>query len=606
MRQRGRGKLTGEEHDVLKAIYERRSHGRLDRFEQRKRSRGRFIFLFLSAFVGVAALLAVAGFVFFSQSEPFDSANVRLTLTGAETAASGDVFVLTARIENSGSVGLREANLTVRYPDTLTYASSSPKAADDFGNRFVLGDIGPNATVEVKIRGTIVGDIGSALTFSGDVRYEPQNFSSEFSATDSFATTIRNSPLIITIEGPTAAADGQDVTIAVSVKNAQDETLKRVRVEMQAPKEFQEVSFDPKPESGSWDFPELKPDAKQTITVRAKLSGAAGALTELKVRAGILGEEAAFVVQREASALLLILSPTLNVALSVDGADAGRAIEASEILKATLTVRNDSETVFKDIEARLQAVVVDSSGKTHDPLDVASVTTDPDATWDGRTITWQSKDVAAFQRMIPDVGATFTAELPLIGGLQSLGTGMNFSFILSATITGTVEETGTAYEKKTETISFPITTELRVSASGEFSEGENPPQVGQRSAYQLKFQLTNTFNGITDALLRARLPEGIEYVSGSATAGNTVTFESASREILWRLPTIEAQTGGAQPTVTATVTVAFIPTDAQVDTEPTLVEPAVVSGTDAYTKAKLSAEGQAVVAPTVIAVSPPS
>ncbi|TAN58186.1 hypothetical protein EPN15_01835, partial [Patescibacteria group bacterium] len=137
----------------------------------------------LIGFFAVLLILAgssVAGFFAFSSKKKFSGQNIKLEFQGPQTVSSGDSFSFTVLYENNETLTLKNAELTLNFPESFSFEESSPIPDNEFKNSWDLKNIPAGSKGKIIIKGCIVGENNSSKTISARLNFEPENFSSPF------------------------------------------------------------------------------------------------------------------------------------------------------------------------------------------------------------------------------------------------------------------------------------------------------------------------------------------------------------------------------------------------------------------------------------------
>lgn len=602
--KRNRRPLPDDEQsrEVLRAIY--RPGGvatDLRRLERRPdRSRRRRLF-FLLGFLLVAGATALVGMsVFSSQKGKFSTDQVDVTFDGPSQTVTGDDYIFTVSVQNNGAVRLEKTELTVRYPDGFQFVSATPQASNEFSNAWTLGSFRAGETKRVRIVGRLLGELGSAKAFLATASYEPANFASQFNTEASFSTSITTASLQLAVKAPHAITSGQDVTYELTVSNTSDNSINRIRLEATFPEGLAGVTAKPAASENEnlWDFPELKKGEAITIKIAGKLSGTPGSVSEMKMKVGVL-DNASFVVQRETSALVLILKPTLNLSVTSGDAAGGHAVNPRDTVNIQIRYSNDSDSDFSGATLLLTFDGKDSDGVSVGVVDLDKVSSGTAfvKSQNEAKISWTKDEVKAFDHLIPGTQGSIDVKLPVKSNVRSLGSGMNLAFAVQATISvAKVGNDGGPFSAASETLTFPVTTEIRLAADGRYYSDEGapvgsgplPPQAGLTTTYAVSWFVTNTLNGANGVLLKTKLPDAVSFVDAESTGGNTITFDETLHEVRWRIAKVDARVGQTLPTLVGTFRVSIAPTDADVGKVLDLVGASTLTGTDAFSGAALS------------------
>lgn len=595
--------LSGKQNDALSAIF-RRDGSTLDRIDRKPSERKKRILILSFLFVGIAAALAVTGFFVFNTTKQFSSDDIRVAFEGPEDVASGDDQTFTVTITNGSPVDIVKTDVTVRYPTGYTPVSSAPSATNEFLNLWTIGTVKSGESASVRITGRLTGEIGDTKPFTATANFEPANFSSKFTNEATYTMTITDSSLSVAIDAPRAAASGQKVKLAVTVKNDGKERMERVRIDIEPPKGFAEQVNDPEPNdrTGQWDVAALDPGETTTVTIEGVVSGASGSTLECKVRVGLVDAGGNFLVQRERSALILLIEPALTVSLTAAPKNGTAAAHERESVSVELAYENASVSAVTDARLVLTYGGVDGAKSDVRLVDTATADTAGVADPEDDTMVWTKNELPALARLVPGAKGKVAVTLTLKSSLRSVGNGTNLALKVAGTLSGTTEESGSRAEGKSETVSVPVATDLRLSVEGRYfteqgeivGAGPLPPTPGLETRYRIFLYITNTLNGVNDAVVTLVLPATVQFLDGTSTSGNAVTFDEGTREVRWRLSSIEPKTGVTLATLTADFGVAVIPTEGDVGSVLALAGAASLSGSDAFAGVQVSATADSV------------
>lgn len=594
-------------HEALKEIY-RDGGGRenLSSFSRRPRRRGRLALVIGIVVLAIAAAAAIAGLYVFSPHTKFSGSAVTVAITGSASVVSGDNTTWTLAVRNDGAVALKNAAVSVQYPEGFQFVSAQPAAANQFGNSWTLGDVKANGSQEIKLTGRLIGDVGSKANISATLTYTPANFSSEFQATGSLDVTIMSSTLGIDVKAPTTIASGQAVEYAITISNTSSTKLTNIRVTVDYPSALTDVTTKPAPSSATtWDIPSLDPEKTSSISVKGTLTGSPNSVAELGVHAGVVNAGGSFIVQRETTALVLFLEPTLNVTMTVGGKSTIKPANPGDSLKVVLAYENASDAVFTNASVSLQYACKDSDGASVDCLASESIKSGTAFTRDAKDQTilrWTKDAIPDLARLVPSAKGTIDLTVPIKKSLRSVGSGKNFTVTLTPIVRADDSGSGTPFDKMLDAVSIKVNTELRLAVEGRYyseeggavGSGPLPPQAGATTQYQIAWFVTNTMNSVQNVLLKAILPEGVAFVSASETSGNSITYDSTTREVRWRIDKIDAGVGQSLPTLVGTFTISITPTAADVGNVLPLLGATSGTAADAFTGASLKVTGDAV------------
>lgn len=591
--------------EALKEIFDQPVEDRSsfdDSFKPKKR--GHWMLWLLLLFIILAAGTALVGFFAFTPKKQFTDKSIVLAVNGPKEASSGDTQTWEIRVSNRGSVDVQQADLNLQYPAGFSFVSAKPQPSNEFNNAWSFTAIKAGSEKTVTLKGRVLGDVGSELTLHANVSYQPVNFSSNFSAEADATVKLTTSTLDVTIKAPTAATSGQSVQYVLAVKNTSAAKLENVRLEVDIPSGLSDVKKEPAPSdsAGNWNQSALDTGKELSVTISGKLTGDPESQSELKARVGIVDTDGTFRIQKEQTALILFLQPTLNLTLSVEQSGKSQAVNAGDKIQATLTYSNDSDNVVSNGTLTLSYAGQDSSGAALDVVDRSAMTASkpfkPKGT--GSLIQWTKAQIKDLERLTPGARGSVDVMLALPKNVRSFGTGKNLSLNVVGRIQAEdVGGTGTPLDQSTDTVALKINTELRLAAEGRYDSDEGapvgtgplPPEVGSSTTYQINWFVTNTLNDVNNASLKATLPDDVTFVSAS---GSGMTYDPVSREVRWSVAKIDAGTGQTLPTLTGTFFVSITPTVGEVGQTKPLVGKTTFVGTDAFSQTTFTLFGSSV------------
>src|SRR3989344_8735556 len=77
------------------------------------------------------------------------------------------------------------------------------------------------------------------------------------------------------------------------------------------------------------------------------------------------------------------------------------------------------------------------------------------------------------------------------------------------------------------------------------NSGPLPPRVGEDSTFTVHWELRSLATPFRDVTIAARLPSGVEWTDKTYLNGpyGAISYTAATREVLWRIPRLEANQG---------------------------------------------------------------
>ncbi|MFH1367343.1 MAG: hypothetical protein ABIH38_05205 [Patescibacteria group bacterium] len=566
----------------------------LTKLDKRKK-RKKITYLKIIAVLLLLLAVTLAGFFVFFRDKKFKEGDVILTISGAESIASGEEATITVKYQNQGQAFLGNLELSLTYPDGFTYKNSEPEADNTYNQYWKLGNLGVGKAGEVKITGQITGEVGAAKSFTAKLSYKPSNFNATFTTEASFSGTITSSIISLDIEGAKNVIPDKEVSYKIKYKNEATEALEKIRIIAVYPEGFTPGSASPDFSEGknTWQIDRLEAGNTGEIEIKGEFSGEAGDLKELKIRVGLLDLDGDFSPQVEKSLLVLLISPELNLTEKINDSDQNQAVNLGDTLTYYLLYKNNSDLEITDLSVSTE---LDS-----ELLDLESLSDEFNGKIKEDTITWTKEQISGLASLKPGDEGEISFKINLKDKLALSGSeDKNFQVESKFKAKSVSLESlgGGSLEVESNTIMLKINSQVSLEGEARYYSEENealgsgplPPQAGKTTAYRIFWYLTNTSNELDTVTVVATLPEDIYWTgqNKSVSAGN-LTFNAATRQVTWSVNKVPVGSGQILPQLFASFEVSLTPKTADVGYIKILIDKTSLTATDSFTQASLSA-----------------
>ncbi len=145
-----------------------------------------------------------------------------------------------------------------------------------------------------------------------------------------------------------------------------------------------------------------------------------------------------------------------------------------------------------------------------------------------------------------------------------------------------------------------IKAKLSVGQAGYFedeifgNEGPIPPEVGKSTTYTIIWKVSNSYNDVRNAKVKATLPSEVEMTGKIFPEGGSLTFDSASREVVWAIGDMAAGQGIFNEMSSVAFQIKFTPSDSQRNQTPVLIQEAQIVGDDTFTGQTVQAKDDSI------------
>jgi hypothetical protein len=134
-------------------------------------------------------------------------------------------------------------------------------------------------------------------------------------------------------------------------------------------------------------------------------------------------------------------------------------------------------------------------------------------------------------------------------------------------------------------LALKVSSPATLSGSVKYVSGQLPLKVGQSTTMAVTMSLTNSTNDFNNAILTGFIPSGAVYDAASVTAkeAGSVSYDSATGKITWKLGVLPAHTGDFNPARSLSFNVRVTPGANQAGQELTLFRNITFVGKDIFT-----------------------
>jgi hypothetical protein len=164
---------------------------------------------------------------------------------------------------------------------------------------------------------------------------------------------------------------------------------------------------------------------------------------------------------------------------------------------------------------------------------------------------------------------------------------------MDITVTGTRAVNGTPEILYTDSKLLKISSFLKLLSRGFRSIGpfENsgpfPPKVDNETTYTITWTATDSWNDVKGAKVVAILPPNVKWTGYTSPDSENITYDNTSGQVVWNVGDMKANTGSTYPTREVSFQVSITPSVSQLGQDVPLLNEAVISGTDAFSGARV-------------------
>ena len=545
---------------------------------------------FIFSIVFFVLALIFAGYNFFMGGNSVSNDNIGISVLGNAFAAGGEELPLQIEVVNKNNSALELADLVVEYPK-----SSSNNPADSSQStdhlRTSIGTIPAGGTQDENVKIILFGEQGSIQPLKISLEYRVEGSNAIFVKETPYQVTISSAPINLSIDAPDTASPNQEITLNLKAILNATKPVTGMLLRADYPVGFEFESAKPAPSFGNniWSLGDLAPGAERDISVVGKMIDVSdGEEKNFHVFSGSQSDSdksTIGIIFNSLGHLVTIKKPFIEANLYING------VYQTEYATNSKTTVNGEIRWVNNLDTKINNLVISAkiSGNAMDTKTIKSNNGFYDSS--KNTIIWDKNTQSNFAEVNPgDSGSVAFTLSPL--SLFSASGGMLSEPLINidVSIKGNQAMEGNALQEldNSESKVIKIISDAGIAAkalyySGPFpNSGAIPPKVNQPTTYTIVWTLSNTSNNISKAQVRATLPAWINFVGPISPPAENLTYDPATKEIVWNVGGIPKGTGITATDREVAFQVTFTPSESQVGTAPVLINDTVLTGHDDF------------------------
>lgn len=598
-------------HQVLDDLYHGHVHGsqtQVDEFaassavitKNERSITSRIIRLvFVVSFIFFIFAAGFAGYFLIVGKNSVSCDNVAIGISGPLSVASGKKLALDIRVSNNNPVPMRNATLEVVFPEGSRDADNS--SANLTSTKEQIGTVEVGESVRTTARAVLFGQEQTMHEIEVVATFGIDDSSATFTCKKPYSVNIATSPVSMTVDGLEEISSGQEVELTVHVTSNSEEVVPNQRLVVEYPFGFKFVSSQPVPttDDNVWDFGDITPGVEKTLTIKGTVQGQGIESRTIRFSFGggddVDARSLATVLQKIEHPLF-VTRPFLSLDLELDGNSKPEITsQLGKKIKGTLKWENTLPSVLHDVEIDLvfKGDMLNKSSISGQSFFFRSV---------DNTLTWTPQTTGEEFRVI-DAGEK--GELVFFFDTKKYQEGasienpfMNIECEVRARRVSDnipVPQSLTGQVKRTIRFDSDLLLDTYgLYGVGPFTNtGPFPPRVDQQTTYTIVWEVTNTTNNVSSAIVKGTLPVNVNWLNAVSPQGESVVFNPVTREVIWSLGNVQRGTGGGENEPRKIYfQVAATPSITHLGKYVTIIEKMEVQGVDGFTSNMLQGEAR--------------
>ncbi|MDO8577408.1 MAG: hypothetical protein Q7R55_00885 [Candidatus Wildermuthbacteria bacterium] len=519
-----------------------------------------FLFLIFTTLV-----ISVLGFWYW-QRNSYSKEILRLEIIAPAQATMGEEITYTVRWKNNGNASLEKAALVFEYPQgSLSSQGESLRVNQS------LAEIYPGQEETLQFKARLFGKEGDIKEAKAFLSYTPKNLTAKYESETKGTTVISFVPLNFELDLPSRTESDQQFSFALNYFSNSEFPLSNLRIKIEYPEGF--VFKDASPKAlgeNEWKVGLLNKADGGRISIRGSLQGK---LEELKVFKATLGswKEGEFTLLKEVTKGVSIAEPQLHITQLING-NTPSAVSPGDLLHYEVSFKNVSS---RDLENLF--LIMSLEGKA---FDYGSLRSPVGSFQPGdNSIVWEARDVPKLRFLGRGDSGKVEFWIQTRKTLESFTAEDKDLLLKSKVVLSDLQEE----------LEIKVNSKLAINQKAYYqdevfgNQGPLPPRAGEKTTYTIIWEAQNLFNDVKNAKVKAVLPQNVELTGKVFPDNSALTFDSASREVVWLPGDLLAGTGTIFPSSSVAFQVALTPMQGQRGSFAQLIGGAEITGDDTWT-----------------------
>jgi len=556
---------------------------------QKHKLAARFIkTLFVASALFFLFAAGYAAYIFSVGPTQVGCSKVRIQHTGPLTIASGKELVLNISVTNENPVTIHNTELLVDFPEGARSPDNPTHMLPPM--RQTVGSLDPGESVNTAARAALYGREQEELEMVTTVQYSIEDSNAEFICEQPYRIIIATAPVNVEVDGLEEISSNQELELTITVSSNSEKTVPNVRLVADYPFGYEHMDALPKPTTGEsvWDFGNLGPGDKRTITTRGIVTGVGTEARSVRFSIGeadTSNDEELETILQTLEHPLLVTRPFLDLDLWLNDSN-------EPVINTKFGQRIDGELRFTnnldyplhdiEIESKLPGVIVNPG--TVRVIDGFYRSVDNTMLWTPAT-----KGGLALLRPGESGSVSFSfSTFPLVetSGTEEPSISLTFD-ILARRISDNIPVPQRLTNQAQHTVRFTSDVDFKAYATfavGPFSNaGPHPPIANNETTYTINLEVANSFNDIEDAVVEGTLPVYVSWQDIFDPSSESLSYNPVTRAFMWKIGDIKAKTGNVTEPRKVSFQVSIIPSITQIGGAPALVHGISFRGVDHFT-----------------------
>ncbi len=525
-----------------------------------KKKRG-FLFKFFSFFVVLFFVAVISYSIYYYFTNNPGSSSVEFSIEGEEKIVAGEEFFYKINYRNPSNVNVKNVRIDVNFPDSFVFLDSLPAMSKEDGVWYI-DSIVAKTNSSIKIKGKIIAKEDSSAIILAEIRYTPDNFSSEFKEETSFASFVNSIGMDVDFSYPSTALVGEENEIEIEIQGLENNYLKDFIIEAEEAENIEYITYEKndskknEEKESNTKIVQIKPNVWKVIDLDDNIETV---IAKYKIKEKVSDEqEIKFVFKQniketseatssdkvlkakdyiflEKNIVVDVMKSDLNLSLEINGSKADQGVNFEDQLNYKISYINKGDETMKDI---VIMAVLDS-----DFLDWTTLKDENKGREKGNTIFWTKTEIPELEEVEKNQSGEINFSINVLP-FREMDLGENFEIKSYAQYSiGDKDEVKENNDNRSNEIVNKINSDLNLAESVRYFNDDNipvgtgplPPKVGETTSFKVYWTVTNNIHELNNAQVEVVLPEYVTWNEKSRNSVGSIFYDSDTRIITWQI-----------------------------------------------------------------------
>jgi len=508
-------------------------------------------------------LFAVLFFFLWFSWDSFKQTNIDFAIIGPKNTSTAQESTFIIYIKNKNRRTLENGELIFQYPNGFVITNTDYKYSQfgDSAIKFQLNPLKHNQENKINIKAIVGGEKEENKNLIAKFSYNPKNLNARFENTTAFSFYIKFIPITLTINTAEKVFNNSEVSYLLNYVNTSDQLFKNLIIEAIFPDGFIFKSSDPpiNYDNKTWIINELKPGIQGSIIIKGIISGQDNEVKKIKFTIFTNNNEQKISLNSITAENLIKESVFKLIGLINESND--QSANLGDNLNFKLKFRNNTDVSLTNVKIKVELVgnlfnikSLQNQNGYFDPIN--------------NSLIWTSVNLPQLETLNPNDEGEINFNIQLNKSIPTISPNtknptVKFGVTVFTETPPTIFNVEKLEQKADYLIKIRTQTGLTVKALYNDQKiqnsGPTPPKVGQTTTYSIHWIITNTTGDLNNIEIKTILPLNVKWNNNFTTTDGTLSFNSQTNEVLWKINKISAGTGFYQPIQEAIFQVALTP-----------------------------------------------